>query len=155
MKKSKLKFVTVAGIIVAVFAKMIWDDGSYVTEVREMKNKSERNSEQFIEEIKALNRRSEFRVSLFDVMNPFLENKIEKMRKYYNLAYAEIFRNYGLYTDNLYDELDEIWKEAHEKFKLNPWLLMIGQPYMVAKGRWDYYKKRALELATAKSNQDA
>ena len=148
--KGKVKIVAGACIIMVIFASMTFAEGIHVSEETAMKESSGIGCEQFIIEIRALNERKEFLISPWNMFNLLIELKVERMRKDYNAAYIEIFKKYGLFTDEVFEELDEIWKDTHKKFRINPWILMLHIPYMTVKGRWEYYKERTLELAKEK-----
>ena len=66
----------------------------------------ELDCEKFIKDIIRLNKRKEFTISLLHILNPLIYLKEERMRKSYDHAYAGIFIKYGIFTEDLYQELD-------------------------------------------------
>ncbi len=103
--------------------------------------------EKFIMEIVRLNKRKEFSISLLHKLNPLICLKVKKMRKSYNHAYAGIFVKYGIFAEDLYEELDNIWFEICVIFKMILFSVVSVNPYFMVTAKWKSYKRKALELA--------
>jgi len=43
------------------------------------------------------------------------EDKLESKKRAYNISFVNLFKKYGIRTDNLYNELDLLWDKAEEK----------------------------------------
>ena len=85
---------------------------------------------QFYDELYFLNQEKEFRGTFLDGLKgqfkfqdvvELLENK----RKAYNFAYTNIYRSYGIASDDLYVELDCIWAEFVEPENVDSHILDI------------------------------
>jgi len=103
--------------------------------------------EKFIKEIVRLNKRKEFSIRFLHMLNPLICLKIERMRKSYDHAYAGIYVKYGIFTENLYKELDTSWIKLCEEYKINLFPVLLIHPYFIVTGKWKSYKRKALELA--------
>ena len=107
--------------------------------------------EKFIKEIIRLNKRKEFAISLLHMLNPIICLKIEKMRKSYD--YARIFVKYGIFTDDLYNELDSSWIKLRATVRIILFPVVLINPYFIVKDKWKAYKRKALELASERCRE--
>ena len=103
--------------------------------------------EKFIKEIIRLNKRKEFSISLLHMLNPLICLKVEKMRKSYDYAYVGIYVKYGIFTDDLYKELDISWFKLGDRYRIYLFPLVLIHPYFMVTVKWKSYKRKALELA--------
>ena len=103
--------------------------------------------EKFINEIIRLNKKKEFSIKFLHILNPLICLKIERMRKSYDHAYAGIYVKYGIFTENLYKELDTSWSEVCDRYRIYLFPLVLIHPYFMVKDKWESYKSKALELA--------
>jgi len=55
-------------------------------------------------------------------------------------------QEYGIFTEDLYKELDRIWIDLCMKYRRNPFLLVLMNPYFMVKEKWKSYKRKALHL---------
>ncbi|MGM0411417.1 MAG: hypothetical protein ACQEQF_11745 [Bacillota bacterium] len=84
-----------------------------------MKHLSKEDYRQFITEIEFLGKEKEFSSGIIDEIKSLksiinLKNKtkvLEKKRKAYDYAFIKIFQKYSIPYDNIYEELDKLWRK--------------------------------------------
>ena len=104
--------------------------------------------EQFIEGISALNKQKYFNFGCLETLNPFFEVKAGDLRKSYDSAYIDIFREYNLSTKSINKELDRIWEGANKKVAdCMKRVSALVPPAVWPIQTWEYYKSGTLKFA--------
>ena len=104
--------------------------------------------EQFIEDISALNKQKEFTFGCLESLNPFFEMKVDNLRKSYDSAYTDIFRECDLSTKDINKELDRIWEDANKRVAdYMKWISVLVSPSTWPMQTWEFYKCGALKYA--------
>ncbi len=110
---------------------------------------------QFIDKIVLLGNKNEYTSTIFEqfknvIPGSTVENVLINKKKSYDYEYVNIFKEYGLSTEDIYNDLDIIWDNV-ELPKLNLMVCVMGYPLIHSceevKAKWKNYIKETVALA--------
>ncbi|MBP8692448.1 MAG: hypothetical protein KBI20_09360 [Sedimentibacter sp.] len=105
------------------------------------------NYRQMVHEVFELNSQTEFRLKIVNAFDPFPKGELNDMRQEYNLQYTSILTKHGFAVENIYENLNSIWREVgFDITKRSMWIMMLVSPGLWDFIKWEAYKAKVLDF---------